>query len=104
MERAPLCPASQCSSRKPAIALSCHDVHSRLKFTIDCIKVRRSVVAVVHGDYDTKKSTEFRYLPNYSAEARRFRLVALSDLTRPNVQQNPLLQFTDLVADTAPVS
>jgi hypothetical protein len=38
------------------------------------MKVRRSVVTVVHGDYDTKKSTEFRHLANYSAEARRFRL------------------------------
>jgi hypothetical protein len=31
------------------------------------VKVRRTVVPVIHGDDDTKKSAEFRHLANYSA-------------------------------------
>src|SRR5450631_1079564 len=80
MQHAPFLHVRKRSFWKLAIKLTRQDVHGRLKFTIDCMKVRRPVVTVVHGDYDTKKSTEFRHLANYSAEARRFRLtIRLSD-------------------------
>jgi hypothetical protein len=77
MQHAPFLHVRQCSFWKLAIKLTRHDIHSRLKFAIDCMKVRRTVVTVVHGDYDTKKSTEFRHLSNYSPEARQFRLALL---------------------------
>ncbi len=59
---------------KLAVELPRHDVHSRLEFAIDGMKVRWSVITVVHSDYDTKKSTKFWHSANYSADARRFRL------------------------------
>jgi len=51
-----------------------------LKITVDGMKMRRSMISIVHGNYDTKKSTEFRHLSDYTADARRFRLtMRLSD-------------------------
>ena len=70
MQKAPFLHMRQRTFWKLAIELSGHYVHRCLKFTVDCMKMRRCVVTVVHGDYDTKKSTEFRHLANYNAEAR----------------------------------
>src|SRR5450631_3071557 len=82
MQHAPFLHVRQCSFWQLAIKLTRQDVHSCLKLAIDCMKMRRPVIPVVHGDYDTKKSTQFRHLINCSAEARRFRLT-INYLTNP---------------------
>ena len=74
MQQAPFLDVRQGAFRKLAIELTRYDVHRRLKITVDGMKMRRSMISIVHGNYDTKKSTEFRHLPNYTADAPRFRL------------------------------
>lgn len=74
MQQAPFLHMRQCTFGKLAIQLARHDVHRCLEFTIYCVKMRRAMVTAIHGDDDTKKSTEFRHLADYSAVPSPLRL------------------------------
>lgn len=65
----PFLDMGQCTFGKLTVQLTRHNVHCCLEVAVDCVKVRWAVVTVIHSDDDTKKSTEFRHLANYSAGA-----------------------------------
>jgi hypothetical protein len=47
--------------RKITISMTGLDLDSNLEIAIDCMKMGRPVISVLHGDDNAKKATQLRY-------------------------------------------
>jgi len=61
VQGAPLLDVGQCSAREAAVDAAGCNLDGDLILAIDGVKVRRRVIAVLHGDHDPKEAADFRH-------------------------------------------